>query len=188
MSGGTDRPETLGSVVWINGAFGAGKSTVANRLAAAIPDALVFDPEPLARLIRNATPPSRRPSDYQDSALWRHLTVEAVLGLASAGDVVIVPMTVIDEGYFADMVGVLRTSDVPVHHFSLTASPATIRRRLLKRQVTRLVHPGSTRWALDRVERCCEALAGSTFREQIDTDALTATDVVDRILKRIAGP
>ena len=188
MSGGTNRPETLGSVVWINGAFGAGKSAVAKGLAAAMPDAAVFDPEPLARLIRNATPPSRRPSDYQDSALWRHLTVEAVLGLATVSDVVIVPMTVIDEGYFGDTVGVLRTSGAPVHHFALTASPTTIRRRLLKRQVTRLAHPSSTRWALDRVERCCDALAGSTFREHIDTDALTVTDVVDRILKRIAGP
>ena len=69
-----DRPQPLGSVVWINGAFGAGKSTVAKRLSATMPDAAVFDPEPLARLIRDAMPPSRRPSDYQDSALWRHLT------------------------------------------------------------------------------------------------------------------
>ena len=188
MSGGTDRPETLGSVIWINGAFGAGKSTVAKRLAAAMPDAAAFDPEPLARLIRNAMPPSKRPSDYQDSALWRHLTVEAVLGLARSSDVVIVPMTVIDEGYLADTVGVLRTSGARVRHFSLTASPATIRRRLLKRQVTRLAHPSGTRWALDRVDRCCEALAGPTFREQVDTDALTVTEIVNRILKSVAGP
>ena len=187
MSRGPDRPQPLGSVVWINGAFGAGKSTVAQRLAAALPDAAVFDPEPLARLIRDAMPPSRRPSDYQDSALWRHLTVEAVGGLAAGSGVVVVPMTLIDEGYFADTVGVLRESGVHVDHFALTASPATIRRRLLKRQVTRLAHPPSTRWALDRVERCCKALASSTFHEQIGTDALTVTEVVDRILKRIGG-
>lgn len=183
MSGG-DGPASLGSVVWINGAFGAGKSTVAERLSVAMPDAAVFDPEPLARLIRDAMPPSRRPSDYQDSALWRHLTVQAVSGLAADSGVVIVPMTLIDERYFADTVGVLRASGVHVHHFSLTASPATIRRRLLKRQVTRLMHPSSTRWALARIKRCCAALAGSTFREQIDTDALTVTEVVDQILER----
>ncbi|MCY4014820.1 MAG: AAA family ATPase [Gammaproteobacteria bacterium] len=187
MSGGTDRPQPLGSVVWINGAFGAGKSTVAQRLAAALPDAAVFDPEPLARLIRDAMPPSRRPSDYQDSALWRHLTVEAVGGLAAGSGVVIVPMTLIDERYFADTVGVLRASGVHVHHFSLTASPATIRRRLLKRQVTRLMDPRSTLWALDRIERCCAALAGSTFHEQVDTDALTVTEIVDRILEHTGG-
>ena len=187
MSGGTDRPQPLGSVVWINGAFGAGKSTVAKRLAAAMPEAALFDPEPLARLIRSALPPSRRPSDYQDSALWRHLTVEAISGLAAVSDIVIVPMTLIDEGYFADTVGVLRASGVHVHHFSLTARPATIRRRLLKRQMTRLMHPRSTRWALDRIEHCCTALAASTFHEQIDTDALTVTEVVDRILKRTAS-
>ena len=184
MSAGGDRPPSLRSVVWINGAFGAGKSTVAKRLAAALPDAAVFDPEPLARLIRAAMPPARRPSDYQDSALWRHLTVEAVGGLATSSGVVIVPMTLIDERYFADTIGVLRASGVHVHHFSLTASPATIRRRLLKRQVTRLMHPRSTRWAIDRVERCCAALADPAFHEQIDTDALTVTEIVDRILAR----
>ena len=47
-----------------------------------------------------------------------------------------------------------------------------------------LMHPRSTRWALDRIEHCCAALAASTFHEQIDTDALTVTEVVDRILKR----
>ena len=181
---GSDRPGPLGSVVWINGAFGAGKSTVAEQLAAAMPDAAVFDPEPLARLIRDAMPPSRRPSDYQDSALWRHLTVEAISGLAAVSRVVVVPMTMIDERYFADTVGVLRAAGVHVHHFSLTASPATIRHRLMKRQVTRLTHPRSTRWALERIERCCAALASPTFHEQIDTDALTVAEVVDRILKR----
>jgi len=184
LSRGTDRLQAPGSVVWINGAFGAGKSTVAKRLSVLVPDAAVFDPEPLARLVRNAMPPPSRPSDYQDSPLWRHLTVEAVSGLAADGGVVIVPMTLIDETYFADTVGVLRASGVRVHHFSLTASPATIRRRLLKRQVTRLMHPRSTRWALERIERCCAALAGSTFREQIDTDAMTVTEIVDQILDR----
>ena len=187
MSGGGDPPQPPGRVVWINGAFGAGKSTVAKRLSAVMPGAASFDPEALARLIRNAMSPSRRPRDYQDSALWRHLTVEAVSGLAAVSESVVVPMTLIDEGYFADTVGVLRESGVHVDHFALTASPATIRRRLLKRQVTRLAHPPSTRWALDRVERCCKALASSTFHEQIGTDALTVTEVVDRILKRIGG-
>lgn len=185
MSAGGDLSASLGSVVWINGAFGAGKSTVAKRLATALPDAAIFDPEPLARFIRDAMPQSRRPRDYQDSALWRHLTAEAVAGLSAESGVVIVPMTLIDERYFANTVGVLRASGVHVHHFSLTASPATIRRRLLKRQVTRLMHPRSTRWALGRVERCCAALGSSTFHEQIDTDALSVTEVVDQILRSI---
>ena len=63
------------AVIWINGAFGAGKTTVAKRLRAEWPEATLFDPEKLARLIRNATPRQYRPNDYQDSPLWRRLTV-----------------------------------------------------------------------------------------------------------------
>ena len=173
-----------GSVIWINGAFGAGKTTVAKRLRAEWPGATVFDPEKLARLIRNATPRQQRPNDYQDSPLWRRLTVQAISGLTHVSQAVIVPMTLVNERHFDETIGVLRDSGVDVHHFALTASPATLRRRILKRQLTRLTDPRSTRWALARVDRCCRSLAGETFRKQIVTDRLSVNDIVARIRSR----
>ncbi len=173
------------AVIWINGAFGAGKTTVAKRLRAEWPEATLFDPEKLARLIRNATPRQHRPNDYQDSPLWRRLTVQAISGLSHVSKTVIVPMTLVNERYFDETIGVLRESGVDVHHFALTASPATLRRRLLKRQLTRFTHPRSTRWALNRVDRCCTSLAGETFREQIVTDGLSVDGVVTRITSRV---
>lgn len=175
------------SIVWLNGAFGVGKTTVARGLLREWRHAALFDPEPLARLIRNAVPPEQRPDDYQDLPLWRRATVELVAGIAASSEVVIVPMTLIDERYFDEIVGALRRGPHRLHHYALTARPATIRRRLLRRQLTSLIHPRSTRWALDRVDHVCTALADPRFHDHIDTDALTADEIVRRIAQDISG-
>ena len=96
-------------------------------------------------------------------------------------------MTLIDERYFEEIIGTLRRGPHQLHHYALTAKPATIRRRLLRRQLTSLIHPRSTRWALDRIDRSCTALAGPRFRDHIDTDALTVDGVVSHIARDING-
>jgi uridine kinase len=42
-------------IVWINGAFGAGKTTLAGELHRRLPDALAFDPEYVGYLERVAS-------------------------------------------------------------------------------------------------------------------------------------
>ena len=57
LSGDADKP----LVVWIDGAFGVGKTTVAEELVTMLPDAMLFDPElrtvvlitPCLSLVRN---------------------------------------------------------------------------------------------------------------------------------------
>src|SRR5690348_7546872 len=43
-------------VIWINGAFGVGKTTVARALHERWPDAVVFDPEQLGFVLRRIVP------------------------------------------------------------------------------------------------------------------------------------
>ena len=61
-------------LIWINGAFGAGKTRVAQRIAALRPDALLFDPEQVGFLLRRLLPREDL-SDFQDRPLWRILTL-----------------------------------------------------------------------------------------------------------------
>ena len=170
-----------GHVVWLNGAFGVGKTTVAGGLRSRWPNAALFDPEGLARLLREALPASERPSDYQDIALWRRLTVDAICGICAQSRLTIVPMTLTNKEYCREVVGGLQQAGVTVSHFALVARPVTIRQRLLKRQLTRPIHPKSTLWALKRVESASTALSAATFTEVVDTDGMTAAEVVSRI-------
>ena len=66
-------------IVWINGPFGVGKTTLAVELAARIENSFIFDPEEVGFMIRKLTPPSKQLADFQDYPLWRELVVKTIL-------------------------------------------------------------------------------------------------------------
>ena len=170
-------------VIWINGAFGAGKTRVSRRIAAVRPDALLFDPEQIGFLLRRLLPVAGL-SDFQDRPLWRALTLRLLAEAeALATGPVVVPMTLINPAYFDEIVGGLRRSGVDLRHFTLTASPATIRRRLRRR----LGWPASRRWALARVEPCVAALADPRFAVHVDTDGRKVAEIAADILAQVGG-
>jgi 2-phosphoglycerate kinase len=45
-------------IIWINGGFGAGKTTLAQELHRRLPDALLYDPEHVGLMLRKWMPPS----------------------------------------------------------------------------------------------------------------------------------
>jgi hypothetical protein len=176
-------------LIWINGAHGAGKTSVARRLAALRADAFIVDPEQIGFMLRRIWP-GGAPSDFKDMPAWRELTV-AALRVAAAerpAATLIVPMTLDDPLHHAEVVGALRGGGADLRHFTLLASPATLRRRLRRR----LDWPSSRRWAMSRVESCSAALQDATFAEHIATDGMTiaqvAAEVARRVEKAATGP
>jgi predicted kinase len=167
-------------LIWLNGAFGAGKTSVARAIVAARPEATLVDPEQIGFLLRRLLP-NWQTGDFQDLRLWRELTVRILAEAAgSAAGPVVVPMTLVDPGYFEEIIGGLRAAGVNLRHFTLTAAPDIIRRRLRRR----LAWPSSRRWALARVERTTSALADRLFAEHIDTEHRPVRQVAKLILFR----
>lgn len=102
-------------IVWLNGAFGAGKTTAARILAAEIPGAVIVDPEEIGTLLRPVLQPVAPVRDFQEWPAWRQLvaaTLNAVLReLAEGGpSLVIVPQTVIVEEYWSEIISGLDPS------------------------------------------------------------------------------
>src|SRR4051794_5423205 len=83
-------------VLWLNGAHGVGKSSVARALLRLRPDALLFDPERLGRAIQRSWPV--RVDDFKALPAWRAAITTALLTLVRerAPALVIVPMTIVD--------------------------------------------------------------------------------------------
>ena len=166
-------------LIWLNGAFGAGKTSVARVIVSTRPEATLVDPEQIGFLLRRLLPKREPPGDFQDLPLWRELTVRILTEAAAiATGPVVVPMTLVDPLYFEEVVGGLRLAGVDLRHFTLTAPPDTLRRRLRRR----LGWPGSRRWALARVERTGSALADNLFAEHIDTERRSVREVAELIL------
>ena len=169
-------------LIWLNGAFGAGKTKVARRIAALRPNAFLFDPEQIGFLLRRLLPSAT--GDFQDLPLWREVTVRLLAEAdARADGPVLVPMTLVNPSYFEEVIGGLRARGLTLRHFTLVASPATLRRRLRRR----LDWPSSRRWASARAEPYAAMLADPMFAVHIDTDGRPVADIANDILARIEG-
>jgi hypothetical protein len=169
-------------LIWINGAHGAGKTSVARRLVALWADAFVLDPEQIGFMLRRIWP-GGGPADFQDLPAWRELTIATLRAAAAERPeaMLIVPMTLANRAYHAEIVGGLRADGVDLRHFTLIASPATLRRRIRRR----LDWPGSKRWVLSRIEPCSAALDDPVFADHVSTEAIGVAEVAAEIVKRV---
>ncbi|WP_413753310.1 AAA family ATPase [Streptomyces sp. R-74717] len=169
----------MGALLWINGPFGGGKTQTAYELNRRLPGSVVCDPEHVGFGLHRMLPPGLR-GDFQDLTAWRD-GVREVLELALRGHPgpVIVPMTLVDPGYFAEIIGRLRDDGHTVHHFALLAERATVLRRLSERGLGRGLKRES--FAVRKLDHCLERLAEPEFAEHLRTDRLTIPQVADRI-------
>jgi chloramphenicol 3-O-phosphotransferase len=162
-------------IIWINGAFGAGKTSVARRLTTRLDGAWLLDPEKIGFVLQRWPGGSR--GDFQNLPAWRRWTTRAVGAAARLRAPVVVPMTLVNREYFHEIIDALRQRH-EVRHFSLIASRDVLRRRLRAR--------GSAgAWGEAQIERCASALADPLFADAIDTDTLGVEEVAAEILRRL---
>lgn len=163
-------------IIWINGAFGSGKTTAVHELHRRIPDSHVYDPENVGYFIWKNAPKSFKQGDFQDYPQWRSVNYDMLKMISDRYDgPIIVPMTLVNPRYFDEIVGRLRADGVEVKHFALLASRETLLQRLRKRG------DRSDSWPAQQVDRCVASLSGELFEQHIHTDRLTVEEVIERI-------
>src|SRR5690606_19583428 len=120
--------------------------------------------------------------NFQDEPAWRLGVRDVLARLDDHPELspVIVPMTLVRDDCFDEIVGALRAQGRRVEHFSLIASPETIRRRLRSR-----VHDA---WPLAQVDGCVRALASERYATHVDADARSIDAVVEEIAARAGLP
>lgn len=158
-------------VIWLNGAFGVGKTSVARLLTRRLGRTTLLDPEKLGFVLQRL--PGRARGDFQHMASWRRGTVNAIRLASKVCHHLVVPMTLVDPAYFDEILGSLRSRE-DVRHFTLVASPETIRARLVAR--------GSSGWAIEQIERCTSALVEPAFERHVCTEGRSVEEVAEDIL------
>lgn len=162
-------------IIWINGAFGAGKTQAAYELRRRMADAYVYDPENAGYFIRKNLPVPVYLDDFQDYPMWRTFNIEMLSYILDqyTGDV-IVPMTITDRQYYDEIIGALSVK-CDVKHVILSAEKETLMRRLASRL------EGRRSWAAQQIDRCIKAFDKSIPGEQIKTDHMKIDQVVEAI-------
>jgi cyclopropane fatty-acyl-phospholipid synthase-like methyltransferase len=163
-------------IIWLNGAFGSGKTQTSYELERRIPNSLVYDPENIGFFINRNIPKEISKSDFQDYSIWRELNYTTLKYIDSEYDgIIIVPMTLVNLQYFEEIVGKLRDDGVIVNHFVLWASKETLQKRLRSRGERK------NSWGEKQIDRCIQGLSNDIFKHRIETDKLTVESVVETI-------
>ncbi|KRG14868.1 AAA family ATPase [Lederbergia galactosidilytica] len=165
-------------IIWINGTFGSGKTTTAYELQRRVEKAFVYDPERFGYVLMANVPKEISKGDFQDYPLWREANYRLLKQVAEEyAGIIIVPMTVTNELYFAEVIGRLRAEGINVLHFTLAASKSTIQKRLWKRW------EGKNSWAFQQSHERLKVLESDLFKEHIQTDEMSIGEVVESIAK-----
>jgi predicted kinase len=139
-------------IALINGAFGSGKTTLAETLVQLDPRWLLFDPEEVGFMLRrvcgSVSPGYAGAQDFQDIECWASMVVKTAEALVKtyARDLV-VPMTITDPAKLQTITDGLSNFAL-VHHFVLECPRSELEERLVSR------NDGPGTWAWHQIERC----------------------------------
>jgi predicted kinase len=167
--------------VLINGAFGIGKTTVARRVRALLPGAVLFDPEWIGFALRRL-PGVPKTDGYQNLRSWRRLSILGARALGSVSRVVLLPMSFSDPAVLAEIRSGLTAGGRPVHHFCLVAPLDVVQARLTCRGEP-IDDPRWT-WVHRRAAECVVAHRGAEFAtptSTIESPDRVAADLAARI-------
>lgn len=168
-------------IVWLNGAFGAGKTTTAAALVPLLSGFRVFDPETVGHLLA-ANLVDLPVDDFQHWPAWRPLVVATALELRrQTGQNLVAPQTVLEQDSWYAIASGLRQQDEVVLHVVLDVGADALRARVLS-------SPQAQEWRLSHVDRYIAArrwlLADADL--VVDVSALSAAQAAASIAERVA--
>jgi glutaredoxin-related protein len=169
-------------ILWINGTFGAGKTSIANELVRLLRHARIYDPEQVGYMLRHVlTEPIE---DFQDWPPWRQLVIETAAQVHQyIGGILVTPMTLLRRDYLQEIFDGLASRDLDVRHILVHADPDELARRIEQDQGL----PEQTRrWRRDHLDAYQQALPWlAACADLIDTTDLSPAQAAREIAERI---
>ena len=166
-------------IVWINGTFGAGKTTTSTLLQQKWNGSRLFDPEEVGYALGNNLR-DYNVSNFQDLAPWRPLVVETIDQVARfTGQNVIAVQTVLDEDYWIEIHDGLVAKGHEVFHVVLESGQDILHARIDADQNEQQARE----WRHEHVDRYVDEREWMTAAADlvVDTSAITQDEAATRI-------
>lgn len=122
-------------IIWIDGPYGVGKSTLAERLAELDPRGFVFDAEEVGNAVRENTPRELyNGAIFEGYPMWFEMCVALLTDLSRRYDgTIYVPMTLTEPDSFKKIAAPLRDNGIEARHVLLESTFEVVRDRILER-------------------------------------------------------
>jgi shikimate kinase len=166
-------------IIWLNGTFGAGKTTTAKRLAERLEHARLFDPELVGDILMAALE-DHDFADFQDLPPWRELVpVFSERIAAFTGQHLIAPQTVLSEAYWTELAQSFGKRSLDIFHVLLHVDTEALTARIEADDIP----IGARRWRLDHIRdyEKSRSWMESAADIVIDSTDLPVADVAERI-------
>ena len=165
-------------VIWISGAYGVGKSSLASALKNKMNNALIFDAEEVGNAVRDSYPNVPYGYIFEDYTLWGEFCFKLIKDVHNKFQKdIIVPMTLVRKDSYK-IIKNLRKAGIDVKFYILEASYQSIHARILARGE----EEGC--WCMENIEfsrREASKLNGM----HINTDNISIDDIASAVLKEI---
>ncbi len=139
-------------IIWINGPYGVGKSTLAETLHRKNPNSFIFDAEAVGNAVRDNLPPERfNGYIFEGYPMWFSVCSALLHDIARdfSGEIY-VPMTLVRADSFNKIAAPLIAQGHTVKHILLTSTHDVVRDRILTRG------ENETCWCMQHINLCLE--------------------------------
>lgn len=165
-------------IIWINGAYGVGKSTLAEALKEKNKDLLIFDAEEVGNAVRENYPNCPYGYIFEDYPLWGEFCFKLLQDIhTNFKKDIVVPMTLVREKSY-EIIENLRKAGIDTRLITLDGSYETIHDRILARGE----EEGC--WCMENIELSCTATKAFPGLH-INTDNKEVNEVLETVLESI---
>ena len=170
-------------VVWINGPYGVGKSTLAEKLHERDPESFIFDAEAVGNAVRDNLPRALyNGAVFEAYPLWFSFCAELLRKISAGfGGHVYVPMTLVYKDSFARIAQPLAESGVAAKHILLVSTHEIVHDRILARG------EDEGCWCMENIDLCLKNQREFDDVIRIESTGKTADELADEVLGTIGA-
>lgn len=167
-------------IIWLSGAYGVGKSTLAEAMSETMDNALIFDAEEVGNAVRENYPGVPYGYMFEDYPLWAEFCYQLLKDIHTKFHKdILVPMTLVRTASYTSIIQRLMQDGIEVHFIILEASHQSIHDRILARGEE------EDCWCMENMEMAraaCSVLPGGIH---IATDGKSVEELSRTTLEKI---
>lgn len=167
-------------IIWISGAYGVGKSTLAEALVNRLENAMIFDAEEVGNAVRGNYPDEPYGVVFEDYPLWCDFNYELLKDIHQTfHKTILVPMTLVRQNSYDRIIGRLLKEGIDTRLIILEATHQSIHDRILARG------EDEDCWCMANIEMAREGSHSVTGGYHITTDDKSVGELVETVLAQM---